>query len=76
MNDPGIPGTRVLSLVGSWHSQALCKGKGDIWFSGQASDRAIAAQVCRSCPVRRECSEVAEAIGYDCRGTWGGIWRG
>ena len=38
-----------------WREQAACRGKPTgLWFSDDALERAIALQVCRSCPVQSE----------------------
>lgn len=79
MNDVAdvLNSSAAVGLAGSWRSQALCRGRYDLFLSSDDLDRQIAAAVCRSCPVRVDCAAVADRIGaYGICGTWGGVWRG
>ncbi|MGA7273053.1 MAG: WhiB family transcriptional regulator [Acidimicrobiia bacterium] len=48
-----------------------------LFFSQRASDLAAAQEVCRGCPVRIPCLELALAEGFE-YGVWGGVifWDG
>ena len=59
----------------SWKTEARCLGSDpDMWFAtdGDGSLVAKAKQVCRSCPVLRECREYAVSNGIR-YGVWGGL---
>jgi Transcription factor WhiB len=67
----------------AWMDQAGCRGRGQVWFSSHPSNRALAIEGCRTCPVRAECeSYTAEveattpigSIGFG--GVWAGVARG
>ncbi len=54
-----------------WWKRALCRGKPvSIFYSDDATDRADALALCRSCPVVGPCAEYATRNGE--RGVWGG----
>lgn len=59
-----------------WQEEALCKNRGNIFYSvqkGQASnyDKEAAIRLCSSCPVREQCLEYALSNGEE-YGIWGG----
>jgi hypothetical protein len=47
-----------------------CIEGGDYWLSDSKSDRDHAVQMCKPCPVRRECLNAALARD-ECFGVWG-----
>ncbi len=56
-----------------WHARAACRGKGpDIFFPDRGESAAVAKALCASCPVRRQCLDVALADA-SVRGIWGGV---
>lgn len=58
-----------------WQHDALCRGKGGLFFASDPLSSAIAAALCRRCPVRGECAALAvelEADGVECWGVWAG----
>lgn len=56
-----------------WQEQAACRGMDpELWFSERGESTSEAKEVCRCCPVRRECSEFALANG-ERFGVWGGL---
>lgn len=46
-----------------------CTNDPELWFSTSQSDRVIAEQECRACPVVREC--LAWALAHEAFGVWG-----
>lgn len=65
----------------TWHEDALCAQKPywgtDIWFEGSRGTiptpaEATAAEICWSCPVRKQCLKYATDTQQP-HGTWGGI---
>ncbi|MDT0306843.1 WhiB family transcriptional regulator [Streptomyces sp. DSM 44917] len=61
---------------GHWSERAACRGRDlDVWFSEAGAVRATAAAVCRGCPVRDACLDLAmkaEAGGHR-YGIYGGL---
>ena len=56
-----------------WHRDAACRAQGTKqWFTGAEETLERAMAVCRGCPVRQECYDVAMA-DRDLDGTWGGF---
>lgn len=55
-----------------WHERAACRGRSvELFFSENAADVRAALRLCRSCPVRQPCYEVAMA-NREYFGVWGG----
>lgn len=55
-----------------WREQAVCRDKSvdpEWWFSFKGHERALAKQICATCPVKNKCREIA--VGEQ----WG-IWAG
>lgn len=54
--------------------EANCQGiDPDVFFPDSPSDRGLAAKaICRSCPVRADCLELALTTRLD-HGVWGGL---
>ncbi len=54
-----------------------CTGQGDLFFSDDARDLAVAQSICASCPARKSCLEAALESGAEW-GVWGGVvfWDG
>jgi Transcription factor WhiB len=61
--------------VNDWHADAACRGHGSIWFAGEAFAAAVAARICRSCPVRADCARAALEL-YDAGVPVVGVWAG
>lgn len=61
----------------SWTDDALCRGaERDYWFSNRFDEQRVAAQVCRRCPVRGDCTAYALELldrDVDLYGVWGGV---
>jgi WhiB family redox-sensing transcriptional regulator len=56
-----------------WHALAACRGKGpDIFFPDRGESSAEAKALCKSCPVQRQCLDVALSDA-SLRGIWGGM---
>ena len=56
-----------------WRSQGLCAGMDpDLFFSPGALEHKMAKEICRRCPVRRECLAYAMDAPVD-HGVWGGL---
>jgi len=60
--------------VSDW-TRALCVDNPEMWFSGDHRDRVEAAQLCRLCKVRAECSAEAQRARADGI-TLHGVWHG
>ena len=60
-----------------WWERALCaQVGGDIWFpEGQGSSAKDAKEMCRTCPVRRQCLEdaLSRPASEDGTGVFGGL---
>ena len=57
----------------SWHSDALCHGKTDLFFpnrSDSSSNNRQRWDLCRRCPVRVECFDAGAEETF---GWWGGM---
>lgn len=63
------------TLTKRWHLLAKCAAhpNPEWWTSSNQTHRAAAIDVCRTCPVRRECGEEGRGMVY---GIWGGVVRG
>lgn len=46
----------------------------DIWFTNEPDTVALAVSLCRLCPVRAVCNELATR-GGERHGVWGGVLR-
>lgn len=46
-----------------WRSEAACAGQAALWFNARKADRPHLRQVCRDCPVRKECKDHAKRVG-------------
>lgn len=57
--------------IPNWSEDAACVGIHDAFFPEQGHPATPALRVCRRCPVRAECLEVALANKED-DGIWGG----
>lgn len=56
----------------SWHDDANCRGVDiDIFFSLDDLDQKNALELCKACPVRRECLQDA-LEQHEMYGIWGG----
>lgn len=56
-----------------WRAESLCRGENaDVFFPLKVTNRTIAAAMalCKACPVRVQCLQIAVVYGYD--GIWGG----
>lgn len=54
-----------------WMADALCaQVDGDLWFPERGGSAAEAKRICRSCPVRAQCLELA--LEQRETGIWGG----
>lgn len=57
-----------------WIEDSACRTLGsDLFFSYQKTDIAKAKAVCRNCPVRTQCLNVALADEINMDGIWGGL---
>lgn len=63
---------------------AACRGLGGMWdgdaLPGEGDDdrdsrHALAARVCRACPARRACAQLAVSLGDQITGVWAGRLR-
>lgn len=63
------------STTRRWHVAATCAThtNPEWWTGSNPADRRKAAQVCRTCPVIRECAAEAEGMTF---GVWAGEVRG
>jgi WhiB family redox-sensing transcriptional regulator len=55
----------------AWKDRAACAGSAVDFFPDERANPAPALQICRSCPVTREC--LAYARKYKQAGIWGGM---
>jgi WhiB family redox-sensing transcriptional regulator len=56
-----------------WHARAACAGKGpDVFFPDRGESSAEAKALCATCPVQRQCLDVALS-DPSMRGIWGGV---
>jgi WhiB family redox-sensing transcriptional regulator len=71
----GVPGTRqTFPTAGEWRNDAICtQVDPELFFPEKDTGNAKAAKdVCKGCPVRRECLHYA--LTYNERfGVWGGM---
>lgn len=59
-----------------WREDAACAGKPVHWFYPAEPDlRHLALEVCRPCPVKRECRDTAERNHEPEGSVWGGQIR-
>ena len=59
----------------TWKSDAACQGLTTLFFSGEESDVIQAKNICRVCPAKRACSDLAMSYheaGEPLLGVWGG----
>jgi Transcription factor WhiB len=68
--------TRALLTLASQGGRTNCSDPTShhLWTSEHQGERAIAAMLCRGCPVGRECGEAAEA-NDERHGVWNGVDR-
>lgn len=59
--------------VPRWHQRAGCVHDPDLFFDPQRVSEAVA--VCEACPVRAQCSEMAQRH-RERNGVWGGTYLG
>ena len=62
-------------MSSNWMTSAACRGRdADMWFSDDPMVTETAAEICRSCPVRRPClSQALDGDGAKPHGVWGGL---
>jgi len=66
------PDLAQLLPTGTWQDQASCRdAEPELFFSASEADRAVALEMCATCPVRRECLEHALET-REAYGIWGG----
>jgi WhiB family redox-sensing transcriptional regulator len=61
-------------LSKNWRDDALClrTGDPDLWFSDNSMSKAVAADICSTCPVQEQCLAWAVTSGQRF-GIWGGL---
>lgn len=58
-----------------WQARAACRGMGSVFFPEVEHHKAAverARAICRECPVRRECLDMALSLPCMTSGIWGG----
>lgn len=63
---------KILTDELSWKNEALCQTNPDLWFPAKGEAGTAAKMICRQCPVKEPCLDLAIQNG-ESFGVWGGM---